>query len=639
MSKWYEGLRDPQRDVAGVDRGDYILIAGPGTGKTFVLVRRLEYLVEELGISARDIVALTFTRAAAGEMRLRLEERLDSASRPRVSTLHSYALRELIVHGSGAIQKPVRVVDDWEQRRVVEEELARLLGRNVRPIQRTLKLLADDWDNLAADGEGWEAGFADPQFLTAWKRHRAIYSYTLRAELVYQLLQMYRTNPTLTPSHVEVFLVDEYQDLNQCDLNAIRILVERSGAEIFAAGDDDQSIYSFRHAHPKGIRDFESDYHGSTVLRLEECLRCGEDVVAISDWLIKQELERIPKTLRSVTDWEADVTLIVASDEAEEVAALVSLVSAAVNGSPPTKPSAILILLRSDRGGSVSRKIANGLSGAGIATYVPREALGRSQDLQILTEYMNLAQLPRDDLALRSLLELEDNGIGKKRIRALVQVAWDREIGFGNALRYLKTNPGEYGSTGLDAVLAAAENIQTQAAEFGQSLNEDLPSWVERIVGVLELRGDALAVVTEAASYVGDSLDELGPAAWSEISIVQEIKAALAEIQDSRPPRVDDKVTITTMHGSKGLSADMVFVLHAEDEVIPDGLKGIEHDESRRLLYVSLSRAKKHLYINTCTFRDRVEIINDKRVPPSRTLSRFLTDYGLVGVAADSLFE
>ena len=288
VTKWDDDLRLAQQDAAGVGRGDFILIAGPGTGKTFVLVRRLEYLVEELGISPRSIVALTFTRAAAGEMRHRLEQRLDSAVRPRVSTLHSYALRELVAHGSAAIKRPVRVVDDWEQRWIVEEELARLLDRSVPSIQKTLQLLGADWDSLDADGDGWEQGFADPEFLTAWRRHREIYGYTLRSELVYQLLQMYRTNPSLQPAHpAEVYLVDEYQDLNLCDLTAIRFLVQRSGADIYAAGDDDQSIYSFRHAHPKGIRDFVNDYPDARDLRLEECMRCGEDVVAISDWLIR----------------------------------------------------------------------------------------------------------------------------------------------------------------------------------------------------------------------------------------------------------------------------------------------------------------------------------------------------------------
>lgn len=641
MSEWDESLLPAQRDVAGVEPGNYVLVAGPGTGKTFVLVRRLEYLVEERGISARDIVALTFTRAAAGEMRHRLEQRLDSALRPRVSTLHSYALRELVAHGSGAIQRPVRVVDDWEQRWVVEEELARFLGRKVSSIQEILKLLADDWDGLAADGDGWEDGFADPEFLTAWRRHREIYRYTLRAELVYQLLQMYRANPTLRPTHpVQVFLVDEYQDLNLCDLNAIRVLVERSGADIFAAGDDDQSIYSFRHAHPRGIRDFKDDYPGATDLRLEECLRCGEGIVAISDWLIRQELGRIPKTLVSVTDWDADVTLIVASNEAEEVAALVSLISSAVDGSPPTDPSEILILLRSDSNGSVSRDIVAGLSREGIESYLPRAALGTSNDLQILVEYMKLAQLPNgtiDDLALRSLLELEDNGIGKTRVRAIVRTAWDREMRFSDALAYLESNPDEYGSNGLDAVLAAVDGIRARAAEFAQVPDEELAAWFERIVDVLGLRGDALGVVTEAASYIEDTLDETRAAGSSGISFIQELTAALVQIADSRPPRVDGKVTVTTMHGSKGLSADIVFVLHAEDEVIPDALKGIEHDESRRLLYVSLSRARKHLYINICNVRDRFEFVNGQRVPTARTLTRFLQDYGLVGIAADGL--
>lgn len=242
-----------------------------------------------------------------------------------------------------------------------------------------------------------------------------------------------------------------------------------------------------------------------------------------------------------------------------------------------------------------------------------------------------------DDLALRSLLELEDNGIGKTRVRAIVQTAWDRETRFSEALAYLEANPDAYASNGLAVVLAAVEGIRTRAAELAQAPDEEFAAWITRMVEALGLRGEALGAVTEAAPYVEDALAEMGATGSSGISFVQELTAALAEIADSRPPRVEGKVTVTTMHGSKGLSADIVFALHAEDEVMPNGLKGIEHDESRRLLYVSLSRARKHLYINICNVRDRFEFVNGQRVPITRTLTRFLQDYGLVGIAADDV--
>lgn len=632
---WNDGLGPQQEAAAGAARGNSLLIAGPGTGKTFVVVRRIQYLVDVLGMSPSRIAALTFTRAAAGEMRQRLEERL-GASSLRVSTLHSFALRELLAHRSGAIQRPVRVVDDWEERHIVEEELAHALGRTVLSIRETLALLADDWDSLAADGEGWEEGFGDPAFLTAWSRHRAIYSYTLRSELVYQLLKLYRTNPTLTPVQpIEVLLVDEYQDLNLCDLRAIKIVADRAGGEIMATGDDDQSIYSFRHAHPEGIRRFGDDYPGAQVLKLEQCYRCGPEIVHLAGWVISQELGRIPKSLTSVTAWDADVELVVTPTEAAEEQAIAGVIARMI--SEGTEPSEILVLLPSDKNGAMSKDLVNALKGVSVEAYLPRAALGATKDVQILTEYLRLAQaggsLEEDDLAIRSLLELDDNGIGATRIRAVVQAAWEREERFTEALAYLAENPSEYTSRGLTGLLDAVSAIRSRAAALEQREGERFSEWIERAVETLGLHGDALAVVQEAASYVEESVAvSAGDHMSQGLSYVQELVAALVEIKDSRPPRVDGSITITTMHGSKGLSADVVFVLHAEDEIIPNGKKGIQHDESRRLLYVSLSRARKHLYIHVCNERQRREFVEGGGAPRSRSLTRFLADYGLTAV-------
>ncbi|HSO50355.1 MAG TPA: UvrD-helicase domain-containing protein [Acidimicrobiia bacterium] len=213
---WDEDLSTEQQEAAGVASGHLVLLAGPGTGKTFVLVRRIQYLIEVVGVSPGDIQALTFSRAAAAEMRDRLVEQLgDRGERVRVSTLHSSALRQLMLHGARRLPAPVRVAGDWEERWIVIEELARLLGRRVKEISNgkdgALDLLADDWETLEADGAGWEAGHPDAQFLSAWQRHRQVYGYTLRSELVYQLLIELRSDPALSPEALREIVVDEYQ--------------------------------------------------------------------------------------------------------------------------------------------------------------------------------------------------------------------------------------------------------------------------------------------------------------------------------------------------------------------------------------------------------------------------------------------
>jgi len=633
---WDDGLTEQQRAVARAEGTNHLLIAGPGTGKTHVLVRRAQFLIESGGVPPRSISAITFTRAAAGEMRSRLDERLqDFPTRPRVATLHSYALRELLAQGAAAIERPIRVVDDWEQRWVVEEELARLLTVRVRTIQNTIGLLANDWDSLAADGDGWEDGFADPRFLTAWRSHRAVYGYTLRSELVYQMLTLYRNQPGLGPA-IELgnLIVDEYQDLNNCDLQAIKYLVARSGASLYAAGDDDQSIYSFRMAHPDGIREFQRDYPNSEVLRLEECLRCGEEVVHLANWLIGQDLDRVPKDLASITDWHAETELVVAQNEAEEARQVVALARDAIAADVP--PSEILVLLPSDKNGGMSEGIVTALNAAGIDVYLPRSITATSDESQLFLEYLRLAQgLVRggiDDLALRALLELEPgNDVGRTRLLAVVRTAISTGVRFSEALEYLDQNPTEFQSNGLARVLESKERILARAHTLTQRDSESFADWVERVLDELAPGNDVRSMVTEAAELANEVLQDLGdiPNAAQSLDFVSELGAAMAELEDSKPPKVEGKVTITTMHGAKGLSADVVLVLHAEDEVIPDGSKGIHLDEARRLLYVSVTRARKNLFIHVCEHRTKREFPNGIQASNDRTITRFLEHYGL----------
>jgi len=391
---WSDSLRGEQATAAGAPRANTVLLAGPGTGKTFVLVRRVQYLVEVAGVSPEEIVALTFSRAAAAEMRTRLEEDLGQIARKvKVSTLHSFALRKLLRNGAHQLPQPLRVADDWEERWVVVEELAQLLGKMVKEIRNYddgfLDRLSDDWDTLAIDGEGWQSGFADPQALGMWQRHRWVYGYTLRSELVYQLLAELRANPDFDLGKITELPVDEYQDLNRCDLNTVGLIADRTGAFVYAAGDDDQSIYSFRHAVPEGIRSFDKDYPKTQRLTLRECLRCGAGVVTLANWLIAQEENREPKELESITSWLAKVDLLRFANQEAEAAALARAVKAEIDEG--TKAEEILILVRSDANSRISSAVQEALQKLEVAMYLPRPPKTTDSDVQRVIEYIILS--------------------------------------------------------------------------------------------------------------------------------------------------------------------------------------------------------------------------------------------------------
>lgn len=641
---WDEDLSPEQRAAASSGQRHHVLLAGPGTGKTFVLVRRIEYLIEAEGVSPNEITALAFTRAAAAEMRERLEEKLGAKGRRvRTSTLHSYALRELLAKGAQQLPAPVRVAGDWEERWIVMEELARLLNRPVNQIRNqrgtgALNRLADDWDTLTVDGHGWEAGHPDPGFLAAWRRHREVYGYTLRSELVYQLLVELRTNAGFEVPHAAALIVDEYQDLNHCELDTVRFLAERCGAFVYGAGDDDQSIYRFRNAVPAGIRTFAESYAGAARLVLTECRRCGPQVVELANWIIQQEQEREQKGLRSITPWPATVHLLRFQHQTAEAAAVARAIQAEIEAGTPAEE--ILVLVKSDPHNRIADAIRGAFGESGIRLYQPRgNAIG--DELSRVLQYLTLAQRAAagiDDLAMRALLQLEDNGIGADRLWAVTQLALDRPCRFSDAIAFIEAHPEDFTSR-LGDIVTERDRILSLAQELTPNDDETMPAWIARAGGALAVDEESLCVLEAAAQRIEAELedaavdasgDESQPAtAAPHRDFVAELFSAMTSLGESLPARMPDHVTFTTMHGAKGLSADIVFALQIEDEILPGETAGPDLDEARRLFYVSVTRARRKLVIGACRRRTGPQRFVGSQQTERRTVSTFVRDYGL----------
>ena len=182
MDRWDRDLTATQKKAASHIGYHARLLAGPGTGKTLTMTRRILWLITEKGVSPSQILALTFTRAAASELRRNLKYNLEErgVDLPRVSTLHSFALRQIIRNASlTALPQPLRIADDYEERQIIIEELSNLIGVKVRETQKLLNELSSDWQKLTADTPDWVTRFPNPQFLGAWKQHREVYGYTL----------------------------------------------------------------------------------------------------------------------------------------------------------------------------------------------------------------------------------------------------------------------------------------------------------------------------------------------------------------------------------------------------------------------------------------------------------------------------
>lgn len=205
-------------------------------------MHRVIRLTEDEQVLPSDILALTFTRAAAQELRQRVAEAVGEGTvPPRVRTLHSFALSQLLTNGSKleSLPQPVRIADDWEESEVIIPDLQATLSLDRRDVRKLFGNLSADWETLRADQDDWEKLLPNPEFVGAWQRHRTLYGYTMRNELVYQLKRaLDQVDDLQLDGAGQHLLIDAYQDLNPCDLAVVERLAS-PGVELYVAGDDD----------------------------------------------------------------------------------------------------------------------------------------------------------------------------------------------------------------------------------------------------------------------------------------------------------------------------------------------------------------------------------------------------------------
>ena len=616
---WNEGL-SPEQEVAARHIGSPgRLLAGPGTGKTRALTGRIIYLVEELHIAPSDVLAITFTRAAASELRNRVSRLRGSVMAPQIVTLHSFALSTILKRGAGnRLPSPIRIADDYEERQIIQEDLKLYLNLgNIGEVRGLIDKLSADWETLEADGDDWETRFPSPVFLGAWREHRRIYGYTLRAELVYQLklaLEEGEIDLGECPSYV---LIDEYQDLNSCDLAVVKSL-SRSGAELYVAGDDDQSIYGFRYANPEGIRRFTTEYDGAADLSLTECRRCAENILNIALYVARQDPRRSEKPLVPNQEIGAgDVHLLRFGDFVEEAAGVASIARWLV-GEKGIAIDRILVLLRSDTHHRFSQPIREALENEGLAAATVENPLDvlDSPDGRELLSMLRLIRDSGDSLAWRTMMIERSNRLGEQAFHNIYDIARIQGITFFEVLRLIQATPelverqGEQIKSEFEALsknLDRLKEARDQYIEFS-----DFISWMfnEYFAGE-KWEGVRILIHSLIEKNGIDSLDSL-------------LNTLTTPPQEVGQVKVTGSINIMTMHQAKGLDADAVFVVAAEDEYIPGRAVGEAIDDERRLLYVSLTRARSFLYSTYCIRRTGTQRFSGRT---SGQVARHLTQF------------
>ena len=428
-------------------------------------------------------------------------------------------------------------------------------------------------------------------------------------------------------SPINHLLVDEYQDLNRCDLAVVQF-IESRGVELFIAGDDDQSIYGFRKAHPEGIRRFPQDYSDVSTLELEICKRCDEDILAMALFVARQDYKRIEKTVHAdPAAAKGEVALLRFDDQFKEAEGIANLCNALVK-KHGLKPSDVLILLRSDRNGVFSQLISDRLSTIGIPVAATTDA-GNPLDTdsgRSLLGFLQLAARPEDSLAWRAVLKTWCVGIGPGAIELTNQIARDKGWTFAETIEQVRSDPKLLTPTHRSRITKAIGDVHNQLeTSFPESAREPKESY-DGLEPVIQQAAETIITDQGERQAVLSMLNQTGRAA-GVTSVTELVRIIGAGNEDIEQEVETGKVNILTMHRAKGLTAEAVIIAAAEDEYIPGYAQGEGIDDERRLLYVSLTRAKHQLFITYCNRRTGKQSHTGRTSGKTvRQLTRFLAD-------------
>jgi DNA helicase-2/ATP-dependent DNA helicase PcrA len=567
------------------------ILAGPGTGKSATMVALVDHLLA--ANPAPRVKLLTFTRAATAELAKKVSDHPAIAAE-RPSTIHSFSISVLLRNpGTGDFPQPLRIADKWEEAEIVRPTLAQRINVRVDHLENLIREMAANWEFL----QPREHPRVDPaeraRFVGAWNEHRQIYGYTLLAELPFALRQALNDHADLEGVDYDLLIVDEYQDLNACDLELLRLIAAR-GCSIIAAGDDDQSIYSFRYAAPEGIRRFPDDYPGCSRYPLTITQRCGRRIIEWSSYVIAGDPARPhdrPALASAAGSPDGEVALLIFRGEVAEAQGIAALIRQLIERDH-VPPEEILVLSQGDHNGTFSHPIKAALDELHIAHSDPdavERMLAEPENRRMLATFRLLAH-DRDSLAWASLLLLAP-GIGQVFCDYIYERACIARVQFGGALfaAYEADFPEAPRSAGRVRTLMQAVTTWLAAHPAPEEMPED--GWGQWIV--MTAGGDVVPAPSAACIELLHALDDL----VEEGRGFDRFLSQITPLGRDRAIAESPGVRIMTMIGSKGLTVRATIIAGLEDGIVPR--PDADLGEERRLLYVAMTRAKEFLF---CTW-------------------------------------
>ncbi|HSH40934.1 MAG TPA: DNA helicase II [Arenicellales bacterium] len=616
VSHILDSLNDAQRAAVAAEPGPMLVLAGAGSGKTRVLTHRVSWLVEAHGVSPLSILAVTFTNKAAQEMRSRIEEMLGYSLRGMwMGTFHSIAHRLLRQHHREAgLEEGFQILDSADQQRVVRRVL-RDMGLDESywpPKQVQWHINANKEEGRRPQDLGQPSDPQQRELLRIYQQYEEFcqrFSLVDFAELLLRAYELLKHNEPLRAQYqrrLQHILVDEFQDTNAIQYELIRLLAAKN-RQVFIVGDDDQSIYGWRGARVENIRQFEKDFPGTKVFRLEQNYRSTATILNAANAVIDRNRGRMGKNLWTEGEQGEPVKLYAAYNEFDEARFVVDRIQSWVDKGNARSDTAILY-----RSNAQSRVFEEILLDAGMPyrVYGGLRFFERAEIKDALA-YLRLAASRRDDPSFERVVNLPTRGIGNKTLDQVREYARINQVPLWDAARAL-IESGELTSRAASALSVFIELINDlEAGMKGLPLAEQVDVAI-RASGLLEHFRKEKGEKAEARL---ENLEELVTAARQFDShdddeemepLMAFLTHAALEAGEGQAEAWEDCVQLMSLHSAKGLEFPVVFLTGMEEGLFPHQRSMQEPgrlEEERRLCYVGMTRAMEQLYLTYAEIR------------------------------------
>ena len=578
MANYLDGLNEQQYAAVTAGNGPVLVVAGAGSGKTRVLTNRIAYLMDTMGVSSRQIMAVTFTNKAAKEMQSRLSSLLGEDSYGLwVGTFHRICLRILRMEGEAIGISPDFVIyDDADQRSLVKSLLKQQgMEESITPAA-ALRMISDAKNKMYGPEAFEEMAFTTEEEIVA--RTYRLYEQQKKAnnaldfdDLLLYVAELFSTCHDVLTDYRERFpyiLVDEYQDTNEAQYRILRYLAGKQG-NLFVVGDPDQSIYAFRGAQIGNILNYQRDYPGAAVYRLEKNYRSTQQILNVANALIEHNSGRLEKNLYTDRVGEHDVEALLVSDEKDE-ALYVAETARRLTETESYRYSDMAVFYRTH---AQSRVIEEKLQ----FLRIPYKVFGGQKyydrkEIKDTIAYLRVVMNPNDNISLLRIINEPRRGIGSTTIEKLEDLSAERSVSVWNIIE----NELEYGGfktaakKALNAfadmirhlrLFAADRTVTETTVEVWQSSGYKAALEKENNIENMSRLENMEEFLTVTSDYDKSSRfsEEENAGTLSDFLATVSLSSDLDQLEET-----DDYLTLMTIHMAKGLEFPVVFLVGME---------------------------------------------------------------------------